>query len=79
MCVCICMVARVHVCVRVSVECKRAEGCVREKGQTILKGKNFKDAENFMLASFALDDTLKSDQALEMAPRLFDHWKLAHT
>ena len=41
--------------------------------------KNFKDAENFMLASFALDDTLKSDQALEMAPRLFDHWKLAHT
>ena len=72
-CACAC------VCVCVSVECKRAEGCVREKGQTILKGKNFKDAENFMLASFALDDTLKSDQALEMAPRLFDHWKLAPT
>ena len=42
MCVCICMVARVHVCVRVSVECKRAEGGVREEGQTILKEKTSK-------------------------------------
>ena len=51
----------------------------RERTDNTERKKNFKDAENFMLASFALDDTLKSDQALEMAPRLFDHCKLAHT